>query len=150
MAIIADFAVPHPPIIASQVGKGEEEAYARLARVSVGHSARIGCRLTTPPGLEANLSRRRAGAFVSIKKNGKLRGCVGTVALTRPSLAEEIVENAISVCARDPRFFPITEAELPLPSISVDALSPAESAPRGSLDPKRFVVIVSRTTGGDF
>ena len=53
----------------------------------------------------------RAGAFVSIHKGEDLRGCIGTIAPTQDTLAEEIILNAISASTRDPRFLPITEDE---------------------------------------
>ena len=91
------------------------------------------------------LTRTRAGAFVSIHKLGQLRGCIGTIAPTRSCLAEEIIHNAASACARDPRFEPIRPDELPLLEISVDVLGEAEdiSSP-AELDVKRYGVIVSR------
>ena len=93
----------------------------------------------------SSLLRGSAGVFVSIKKSGALRGCIGTIAPTKSSLAEEIVDNAISACSRDPRFMPITADELGELTVSVDVLSeatPVES-PR-ELDVKRYGVIVSK------
>jgi len=86
---------------------------------------------------------RRAGAFVSIKKLGDLRGCIGTVEPAYGDLAHEIVQNAIAAATRDPRFEPVTESELPHLTYSVDVLSPAErvSGPE-ELDPRRYGVIV--------
>lgn len=48
----------------------------------------------------------RAGTFVSVKKEGRLRGCIGTIQAVHGSVAEEIIENAVSAAARDPRFIP--------------------------------------------
>ena len=85
----------------------------------------------------------RAGAFVSIKLNGELRGCIGTIAPTRANLAEEIVQNAIGSALRDPRFPPVMVNELPYLSYSVDVLSSPELvAGEKELDPKRYGVIV--------
>ncbi|NLN06941.1 MAG: AmmeMemoRadiSam system protein A [Firmicutes bacterium] len=95
-----------------------------------------------PPG--SPLGRQRAGAFVSLKINGRLRGCIGTIEPVRPSLAEEIIANAISAGMHDPRFPPVTQKELPLLSYSVDVLAPAEEvAGLEELDPKKYGVIVS-------
>ena len=84
-----------------------------------------------------------AGAFVSLKKGGQLRGCIGTLEATRPSLAEEVSGNAVSAATRDPRFPPLTLEELPEVNISVDVLTPPEriSGP-DQLDPSRYGVIV--------
>jgi len=70
--------------------------------------------------------KRRGGAFVSIKKNGKLRGCIGTVTPAEPSLAREIIRNAISAATRDPRFPPVSPEELAGLTFSVDVLTPPE------------------------
>lgn len=95
-------------------------------------------------GLGALLSER-AGAFVSIKKNGDLRGCIGTIEPYRSNLAEEIIGNAISACSRDPRFDPIQPRELAELSISVDVLSEAEPVDSpAQLDVLRYGVIVAK------
>lgn len=89
-------------------------------------------------------SKSRA-CFVSIKKkNGELRGCIGTMQPVRETLDREIVMNAISAATRDPRFAPIDhECELDDLVFSVDVLSELEPvADRGELDPKRYGVLV--------
>jgi AmmeMemoRadiSam system protein A len=87
---------------------------------------------------------QRAGTFVSIKKDGKLRGCIGTTEPYRPNIAEEIIGNAISAGTRDPRFDTITADELPELVYSVDILSPAEAIDSpADLDVRRYGVIVA-------
>lgn len=87
----------------------------------------------------------KAGAFVSIREEGELRGCIGTTGPTKPCLAEEILENAVSAAVRDPRFPEIRPEELPVLSISVDVLGrPEPIASADSLDVKRYGVIVSK------
>lgn len=84
-----------------------------------------------------------AGAFVSLKKAGQLRGCIGTIQPVRPSLAEEVAENAVSAATRDPRFQPLTLEELDEITISVDVLgTPQRVAGLEDLDPSRYGVIV--------
>lgn len=91
------------------------------------------------------LSNRSAGAFVSIHKNGALRGCIGTIGPTKPYLAEEIIENAISASTRDPRFLPITKDELFELEINVDVLGEIEPiASEDELDVIRYGVIVRK------
>ena len=95
----------------------------------------------------ALLENERAGAFVSLHKDGRLRGCIGTIAPTRDRLADEIIENAVSASTRDPRFMPVTVDELDHIEYSVDVLSPAEPIDSpDQLDVKRYGVIV--TNGG--
>lgn len=86
---------------------------------------------------------KRAGVFVSIKKHGQLRGCIGTIEPTQPDILQEVKQNAISAATRDPRFEPITVDELDDLVYSVDLLKPAESISGiEELDPQRYGVIV--------
>ncbi|MBO6109211.1 MAG: AmmeMemoRadiSam system protein A, partial [Eubacterium sp.] len=93
----------------------------------------------------SELEDKHAGAFVSIHKEGRLRGCIGTISATKDRVADEIIENAISASVRDPRFDPIEEDELDRLEISVDILSDAEEISSvDQLDPKRYGVIVTK------
>lgn len=83
-----------------------------------------------------------AAAFVSIKKHGELRGCMGTIEPTEPSVAREIVANAIKAATADPRFSPVRPKELAALEISVDVLTPRERAEPDDLDPAQFGVVV--------
>jgi len=87
----------------------------------------------------------RAGVFVSLKKDGRLRGCIGTIAATTDNIAKEIMQNAISAAVNDPRFPAITEDELPQIVYSVDVLGEAEAIDSPSaLDVTRYGVIVQK------
>lgn len=120
-----------------------EDDYVRLARRSVEHFVRTHSYLPLPAELPQELTESRAGAFVSIKKYGKLRGCIGTFVPAQQSLAEEILYNAVSAAAHDGRFEPIEERELNRLVYSVDVLSTPESiASAEELDPKVYGVIV--------
>lgn len=92
-----------------------------------------------------DLLNTRAGVFVSLHKFGALRGCIGTIAPTTGSIAEEIIQNAISASTGDPRFDPVTPDELPFLVVNVDVLNPAELIrSKADLDPKRYGVIVEK------
>ena len=124
--------------------KAGEDAFVRLARRSLETYVREHRELpSAPEDIPDELRERRAGAFVSLKKDGQLRGCIGTILPTRDSLAEEIIRNAVSACARDPRFSPVEEDELEDLVYSVDVLSEPERifSPK-DLDVKRYGVIV--------
>lgn len=123
----------------------EEDAFVALARASVEHYVRTGTMLPVPADLPAALTDAHAGAFVSLHENGELRGCIGTIAPVTESLAEEIVRNAVSAAARDPRFEPVRADELPHLDISVDVLTePEPIASPDELDPARYGVIVTK------
>ena len=129
---------------AAQSRESEDE-YVKLARNSLESYIRTGRIISAPEGLPEALTDTRAGAFVSIHKNGRLRGCIGTIEATRDSLAEEIIYNAISASTQDPRFTAITEDELDLLEINVDVLGEAEYIySMDQLDPKRYGVIVTK------
>lgn len=124
------------------------DGYVKLARASVESCIRNGRRLKVPDelpeGLPGELFDKRAGAFVSIHKNGMLRGCIGTIAPIKDTLLDEIIDNAISASTRDPRFDKIREDELSLLEINVDVLGePEDIESEDQLDVKRYGVIVS-------
>lgn len=84
-----------------------------------------------------------AGAFVSLHRGGELRGCIGTIAPTHGTLAEEVVHNAIEAATRDPRFPPLSIMELDPLDIKVDVLHEPEKCSREELHPRDYGVIVS-------
>ncbi|MBQ7501470.1 AmmeMemoRadiSam system protein A, partial [bacterium] len=86
-----------------------------------------------------------AAVFVTLKKDGDLRGCIGTLAPVCSNQAEEVVRNAILACSRDPRFPPVTEDELPFLHYHVSVLGePVKVAGYQDLDPVKYGVIVSK------
>ena len=101
--------------------------------------------ISVPDGLPDELTDTRAGAFVSVHKQGRLRGCIGTILPVRSSLAEEIIYNAVSAAVHDTRFNPIQPEELKWLEINVDVLSqPEDIESEAELDVKRYGVIVSK------
>ena len=117
--------------------------YVRLARKTLEQFLKTGRAPSMIEDVPDELRRSRAGVFVSLKKFGELRGCIGTIAPVTGSIAEEIMRNAVSAGTQDPRFDPVTKEELPYLIYDVDVLSPAERADRTKLDPKRYGVIVT-------
>ncbi|MBD5095614.1 MAG: AmmeMemoRadiSam system protein A [Lachnospiraceae bacterium] len=122
-----------------------EDAYVSLARRTIEEYVTIGKMPDMPSELPEEMQSKQAGVFVSIKKDGRLRGCIGTIEATQSSIAKEIVANAISASTRDPRFSPIKQAELPWLTISVDVLGDTEKIfSTNELDVKRYGVIVTK------
>ena len=99
-----------------------------------------GDKAPAPP--DDDLYATRAACFVSIKKHGDLRGCIGTLAPCEPTLGDEIARNAHSSAFGDPRFPPVASGELDGLSYSVDVLSDAEPCTLDDLDPRVYGVIV--------
>jgi AmmeMemoRadiSam system protein A len=136
--LVASFDVPED---GETPTAAEMHPLTRLARDTVEGFVRDG--RTPRPENPTPEMRDKAGVFVSIKKHGQLRGCIGTFEPKHASVAEEIIENALSAAMRDPRFLPVTEDELPELSYSVDVLTtpePVES--EEELDAQRYGVIV--------
>jgi AmmeMemoRadiSam system protein B/AmmeMemoRadiSam system protein A len=114
-----------------------------LAKETVETYVKTGKKPDPPKDLTSEM-KQQAGVFVSIhKKNGDLRGCIGTFEAQQKNVAEEIITNAISSATRDPRFSPIEAGELKDLDYSVDVLTTPEPVEDESqLDPKKYGVIV--------
>ena len=125
--------------------KASEDPWVKLARMSLETFVKTGERLERlPDDLPTEMTAQAAGAFVSLHAHGQLRGCIGTTGPTTENVAWEIVQNAVSACSRDPRFPPVTVAELNSLEYSVDVLGqPEPIASPDQLDVKKYGVIVS-------
>lgn len=122
-----------------------DDSLVALARASVESIVRTGEVLKQPADLPEELTGRRAGAFVSLHEHGALRGCIGTIAPVRESLAEEIIRNGVAAATEDPRFAPVRPDELDCLEYSVDVLGEPEPVDNlEQLDHKRYGVIVTR------
>jgi AmmeMemoRadiSam system protein A len=120
----------------------ESHPLVLLARRAIEHYVRHGERLELPQELPDELERP-AGAFVTIRRQGALRGCIGTTQPTCPSVAEEVIRNAVSAATRDYRFNPVTVQDLDGLDVKVDVLSEMELVKDpDQLDPKRYGLLV--------
>jgi AmmeMemoRadiSam system protein A len=129
---------------AARQRRAGEGPITALARKALETYVRTGDALEAPDPLPTEL-RGRAGAFVSLKKEGELRGCIGTIGPTRKNLAEEIIAMAIEAGTDDPRFHPVGADELDDLTYSVDVLGEPEDIPGPEhLDPRRYGVIVEK------
>lgn len=137
--------VPFDETEERSASKTTPDPFVALARASVEYFVTTERPLLMPEGLSPELSEKRAGVFVSLHEHGELRGCIGTIAPTRDSIAQEIISNAISACSNDPRFYPVQKNELDYLSYSVDVLFPPESIDSpDELDPQEYGVIVTK------
>lgn len=73
-------------------------------------------------------ARETYGVFVTLKKHGDLRGCIGSIVGTEP-LYQGVIRNTVNAAAHDPRFSPMTPAEEPEVDIEVSVLTPLEEVP---------------------
>ncbi len=120
----------------------KEDPYVLLARRTLESYFTTG----TAPDVELpeEMLNRRAGCFVSLHKNGELRGCIGTTRATQETLADEIMRNAVNAATEDPRFPQVEAYELDELTYGVDILSePEDITSLDELDIEKYGVIVS-------
>jgi len=108
---------------------GRGETLLALARSSL--SEYLEGETSSPP--EADWLEQPGACFVTLKQEGRLRGCIGSIHVHR-SLKEDVRENACAAAFRDPRFPPLTVDELDSTSIEVSLLSPLEALDFSSED----------------
>ena len=111
----------------------ERRRILELARAAVVAEVN-GARAPSTAGIDLPLA---TGAFVTLKRQGALRGCLGTLD-SHHSLAEEIGRCAASAARDDPRFSPVAASELPDLQIEISVLGPLE--PIDPLDPEAIVI----------
>ena len=111
--------VPETPFVLS---REERSALLAIARKSV--ESIVGLHQIHEPAAPASDTlHREYGAFVTLTKNGILRGCVGYSAAVKP-LFTTVRDIAILAALRDPRFSPVTAEELPGLGYEISVLSP--------------------------
>ena len=105
----------------------EEKTYLKdLVKQSIGH--RLG--LTSAPDMtpvSENL-RQKYGAFVTLKKDGMLRGCIGYI-VGREPLFLTVAAMAVAAAFEDPRFPPVTAEEFEGLDVEISILSPLQRVP---------------------
>lgn len=125
-----------------------EDSYVSLARKSLEYYVRRGRLMPyhmVDGLLPGEMVKDRAGVFVSIHKDGALRGCIGTISPVCRNVAQEIIGNAVSAGIHDPRFPSVREDELARLVYSVDVLGRTEAVTGPEeLDVRRYGVIVTK------
>jgi AmmeMemoRadiSam system protein A len=101
----------------------ERKALLQIARKSI-ESVLLHRPTKDLSGLQGELRELR-GVFVTLKRHGELRGCIGYVEPRLP-LAEAVQEVAQKAAFEDPRFLPLTMEEWPDVDIEISILSPLE------------------------
>jgi MEMO1 family protein len=104
------------------------ETLLEIAHGAIGHG--LGVHAEAPRTDAAPWLARPGASFVTLQLEGRLRGCIGSLA-PRRALGMDVAENALAAALRDPRFSPLTVAEWQRCALEVSVLSPAK--------PLRFV-----------
>jgi AmmeMemoRadiSam system protein A len=109
----------------SELDADEQQALIKLARLTVEKFVQTGERIN-PISQSLKITKKmkeNKGVFVTLKKHGNLRGCIGYITGIKP-LIEAIVDNAVNAASSDPRFQPVTPNELNDISIEISVMSP--------------------------
>lgn len=105
--------------------EAERQALLDLARASIRHGLTHHCPLPVDPLFYPPPLREHRAAFVTLNKRGALRGCIGHLEASQP-LVRDVADNAYAAAFRDPRFPPLTAAELDELEVHISVLSPPE------------------------
>lgn len=100
----------------------EKRELLSIARKSVEHAVREQQQYE-PPTPRSDVLNQERGAFVTLTKEGGLRGCIGYTSAVKP-LYLTVRDTATFAALRDPRFPPVTAAELPYLEYEISVLSP--------------------------
>ncbi|MDD5145170.1 MAG: AmmeMemoRadiSam system protein A [Candidatus Pacebacteria bacterium] len=118
-----------------------------LAQKAVEKYLNEGKIISPPLELPKEFLEKKAGVFVTIQKDGDLRGCMGTYLPMRSNIALETIRNAVTAATEDYRFSPINKIELPLLNYTVSILSQPEPVKDVSeLNPKKYGIIVKSSS----
>jgi AmmeMemoRadiSam system protein A len=117
--------------------------FVALAYQAIETFLKTGQTMSPPSPLPEEMAEPGA-VFVSLHTaDGRLRGCRGTITPTEPNLAEAIIHTAIASATDDPRFPPMTSAEVEGLDVKVDVLSELEPVSDTSeLDEKVYGVLI--------
>lgn len=123
------------------LGREEQDRLLKLARESL--EARVHRHRAPAPPAGGLLDSHR-GAFVTLHRQGELRGCLGRIDVDQP-LAETVAHLAAVVSDSDPRFTPVDAKELPAIDVEISVLTPErEPASLEEIEVGRHGLIVER------
>lgn len=125
----------------SLLSEEERRALLSLARQAIWETV---CRLRfpDPPPIQGRLAEPR-GAFVTLRSNGRLRGCIGRADADQP-LAEAVLQCAITAASQDPRFKPLCAEELAALEIEISVLSELRPIRQEEMQPGLHGIVVVR------
>ena len=125
----------------SPLTEDEKQRLLRLARQALEEGVR---RHHLPePGPEQGTLGEKRGAFVTLHKDGRLRGCIGYIDALKP-LHQTVCECALAAALHDPRFDPVSAEELPAIQLEISVLSPLEEIAPENVEVGLHGLMVSR------
>ena len=122
------FSVPESPVLNLKIEKRRQDMLTQeqklklldVARASIVRFVKTGKR--TEVNTDDSELLKKSGAFVTIYKNGMLRGCIGRIAADKPMI-DAVNDMAVEAASADPRFPPLQEHELNAVSLEISVLS---------------------------
>ena len=99
-----------------------------IAQASIDHGLARGAPLEPDPADVSPALREQRAAFVTLRRDGELRGCIGTIEAQR-GLAEDVALNAFGAAFRDPRFRPLETNERDAVTLKIEVLTVPEPLP---------------------
>jgi AmmeMemoRadiSam system protein A len=129
----------------SSLAEREKQLLLQLARraLALGVAAGAGNKSPLQDFPNEEFLQQPAGAFVTLHRRGRLRGCVGQLP-GRDSLAEVVARCARSAALNDTRFDPVTSAELSEIEIEVSVLSALQDVPLEAIEAGKHGLVVSQ------
>jgi hypothetical protein len=124
-----------------QLSKQEKDYLKNLAKLSIKSKFEQGVTFPEPP---TEKMKEKFGAFVTLKKNDQLRGCIGHIVGDQP-LWKTIINMAQSAAFQDPRFPPLEEDELSEIELEISILSPLQEVPDvKAIEPGRHGLVIKK------
>ena len=130
-----------PPLSDPRLSDNDRRELLALASHAISEAVRRQ-RIPDLPPTSQRLAER-GGAFVTIRCDGKLRGCIGRVD-TANALAETVAQCAISAALQDPRFRPLTEEEIPRLELEISVVSELAPIQPEEVEVGTHGIVVSR------
>ncbi len=106
----------------------EQNALLKIARESIELAVREDRKLPIQLEEYSNLLRQNGASFVTLTLHGRLRGCIGTLQAYQP-LVMDVRDHAILAALEDPRFPPVSQAELAKLNIEISRLTEPKPFP---------------------
>ena len=108
-----------------ELNDSDKQQLLTLARDSIRHGLQQGRALSVDSGQYPAVMQQQAACFVTLNRQGLLRGCIGHLA-AQQSLVDDVAENAYAAAFNDPRFAGLRAEELDDLHIEISVLTPAE------------------------
>ena len=125
----------------SSLGNREKKLLLKIAREALCVATERREALENLPGDSALVEL--TGAFVTLRKRGRLRGCIGHIGTERP-LADVVAHSAKSAALEDPRFDPVRFEEVAEIEIEISVLSALEEIAPEKIEAGKHGLMVSR------